>query len=290
MTFFDLLFENKTVDNGIILNGYKFYSVTPDGKFLYYKKADSLIDTEQYMFNYLNIDEAYYFYTPDWEERADDDLIYLDYSHIEPLLSVTVEGTLDRNIYPKCRKQFVAIRGICDHQCPKNLPDNLSGYSLHKLPSCDGKYVGTTVWTGKINNNEDTIKDIWDWLSYCKGLDVLIINFDNTPTPFDDADSRIGNINSDILIKGSNPDIKTISDLDFDSVCFCALVRGSTIRFINDVAEIEQLYHEYSSKYWCIDYDIEDSINSYYDSDHKFRRLIDEEGAFRLERPKGSKE
>lgn len=68
------------------------------------------------------------------------------------------------------------------------------------------------------------------------------------------------------------------------------MVNGSTIRFINDVAEIEQLYHEYSSKYWCTDYDIEDSINSYYDSGHKFRRLTDEEGTFRLERPKGSKE
>ena len=114
------------------------------------------------------------------------------------------------------------------------------------------------MWTAKWATDVDIIKDILGWLKYCKGLDVLIVNFDFTPNPFSE-DNR---------------------ELDFEYVCFCALVQGNNIKFINDAKDIGRLYHKYSRRYWCVDYEIEESINLDVDDMSK---------AFRLERPRGEK-
>lgn len=245
MRLFDLLFASIETEHEIDSKAYKFYSITPEHKFLFYGNSGLMddLDFDEYAFDYLSINSC----------EVYDDPVYIEYSNLKPLFNITVEGYMGQYGGVN-RNQFVAVRGTCNHKCQGNCPDDYTGYTLHKLPCCDKKYIGSTMWTGKWNNNADTINDIWNWLKYCKGLDVLIINFDYTPGPEE--------------------------GLDFEHVCFCALVKGTHIRFISDKEEIGKLYYEYSNKYWCMDYKIEESIN--FDNEGS--------GVFKLEKPPGRKE
>lgn len=273
---FDLLFEYEITDIDTFLDGYIFYSVTPDNKYLFGRSSGFI---EKYIERYEDIlncismlldwDDDFEYYVRSCMNSCYD-TAFIDYDSLKPLFDITIEGNADEVDNSFIRNQFVAIRGTCDHKCSA-YPDDYNGYALWKLPSCDGKYVGTTVWTNKYATVSDFLIDIEYWLRYCKGLDVLIVNFGITP----------------------DCNIPEERDLNYEEVCFCVLVRGSNIKFVTKADEIKRLYLEYSHKYWCTDYEVEDSINLFCDRSGKhpkFRYLTDAEGAFRLEKPSGSKE
>ena len=270
-SLFDLIFDHELTDTDTSLDGYNFYTVTPDNKYLYFRSSGFIEKYDDFLESisrFLDWDNDFYYYV--YKSIEDFETVFLDYDSLKPLFGITIEGSVDEIDNGVTRNQFVAIRGTCDHKCPEHT-GNYSGYALWELPSCDRKYVGTTVWTRKYATVPDFLIDITYWLRYCKGLDVLVVNFDITPE-FDFPKAR---------------------DLKYKNVCFCVLVRGSNIRFVTKVQEIKSLYLEYSHKYWCMDYEIEESMTPVcYKSDRcsKFRYLADVESKVMLEKPSGSKE
>lgn len=228
LTALDLIFDCTITDDMEVVTSenYDFYSIMPDGKFILMRNK-SFMNELNYFLEFITGEESF-----DWQSKGDN--LYLDYSKFEYFRGITIEGELPIK-EPVQRNQLIAIRGTCNHACPLNI-EQYDGYALREIPSCNGKLVGTTIWSCRYAAFDDFMWDVFMWMRQCKGLDVLIINFDFTPNEYE-------------------------PELDFGFVCYSILIQGNVIKFLSNKKEIEKLYKKYATTYECTDYIIEDSIS-----------------------------
>lgn len=251
MTLFDLLLEE--VDVSKTSAPYDFFTCDADNNVICYKTADKLrklvdLDTDLDRERLLAIilGQNYFDFC-----AAKDGNFYIETEKLQFLKDIQVEGDLYGFGDPCQRNQLVCIRGTCNNYDCSNCPGSKNGYSIREFPVCnkERKLLGTSVWTIKWATKLDLLYDILEWLQMCHdSLDVMVVNFDFTP--FDD------------------------NDLSYDWICFAVLITGNKIRFITSAAECKSLFIEYSEKYECIDYLIEESIN-----------LLSTDGKFHFPRP-----
>lgn len=243
LTALDLIFDCViTSDMEAVANEiYDFYSIMPDGNFLLMRNKGFIEDLLYFMECITGGEDT------DWESNGDS--VYADYTKLEFLRGITVEGDAPTE-EPNQRNQLIAIRGTCDHKCPQCI-EKYNGYALREIPSCDKNLVGTTVWTSKWATLSDFMLDVFMWLRQCRGLDVLIINFDFTPDEYN-------------------------RELDFGYAACSILVQGNTVKFLSDKDGIPKLYKKYATTYECTDYEIEKAINYCCDT-----------FVFEFEKPKG---
>lgn len=205
--------------------------------------------------------------------RKDKEAVYVEFNALSFYYEIEIDDASDlRMAEPIMDNQLVCIRGKCDCNCSKVIMAYDSDF-LRLIPSCEPVYslahhwleykydcnlqienlqmltskVGTSVFTIDWVDYIAMLFDVCQWIKLCKGLDVLIVNFDIHPT------SR-------------RP------ELSFESA-FCAFhIQGIHIRVISEAAEIKKLYDEYK-KYEAVDYSIEDKIsNPRKNFDFKFER------------------
>ncbi len=237
MTALDLLFDCIITDDmeAAANENYDCYSIMPDGRFILMKDKDFMKDWLR--FNIIGV-----------EDFGCEDNFYIEYSKLEFLRDIMIEGSMPAG-EPYQRNQLIAVLGTCDHKCPQ-CKEEYDGYCLRAIPNCNGNLVGTTVWTRKLATLSDFMEDVFMWMKQCKGLNVLIINFDYTPDE-------------------KHP------DLNFEQAYCSILIQGNAMKFLSNKDHIQKLYKKYAAAYECYDYSIEDYISHPEDSFY-----------FRLDKPK----
>lgn len=241
MKLIEFFFQiEKTVDSETsILKAYDFWSYDGMDTYYFFKAYEKYSD--------VGI-EGYVEQICDFEFFLGDEL-YVDWEKLQPLFGIEIADNPEiPDFEPAMRNQYLVIRGSCLGNCSKQIIPSY-GYAARVLPSCepvvelthkgdslhgdtelvikglkppDKVKVGATVLTLKYADYLDMIFNAAYWMGYCHNLDVVMLNFDFSPTERE-------------------------PELNFNYAYFAVQVKGNQMQLVTNPQKIKRLYRDYST-------------------------------------------